>query len=423
MKDEVQTLNCTLLLEECNQEKNIYERVSKAEVPASETNSFLSFCNNVTTIKLLLYTKKGQSSENHEVPLKKWPTLTSLRLLSGSLLDAIVKINMDAFHRPLSFTSWSNLLCAHHGFTLSEAKVLHRKQQIHFAKRWSTGDPLAQRMLIRPKYQPVYSTTESLSQEEEDWLSHFYIVENSIQWHVEIVNAEFSSSSWCYQLREKKLIDSIPEAQLCHFYIDACGQPIFTLHLKKQFPTIKQLRRDYVRKKYSQQLAVTFLSHFSLHRINIPDNCLPLDCISLELNAASFTKSTLSKIEKMKSLTHLSLNTAVSKDNIPLLKEYLTTLPHLKKLEICGCGLTTLPSEIGSLHHLEDLFLWGNQLTSLPESMSNLKNLKRLSISNSPVSIPDWVWDSSLQRLYHQKHKLSLKERYRMKSSNVNIVV
>ena len=76
---------------------------------------------------------------------------------------------------------------------------------------------------------------EPLIQEEEDWLSHFYIVDNTIRWHVVLVASEFHSYSKCYQLREKKLIDTIPLEQLCDFSIDACGQPIFALDIGKRY--------------------------------------------------------------------------------------------------------------------------------------------------------------------------------------------
>ena len=81
-------------------------------------------------------------------------------------------------------------------------------------------------------------------------------------------------------------------------------------------------------------------------------------------------------------------------------KQGLLSLPKeighftgLKRLNIAGCQLTSLPDSIGDLKEIESLYARNNQLTSLPESIGNLSKLLTLNVRGNQLrSVPDSIW-------------------------------
>ena len=77
------------------------------------------------------------------------------------------------------------------------------------------------------------------------------------------------------------------------------------------------------------------------------------------------------------------------------LPESLFTLTNLEILHLNKNKLTVLPPSIGNLTSLKKLTLSCNQLTSLPTSISNLTSLKSLGLShNQFTSFPDSIFDN-----------------------------
>ncbi|MEH1793142.1 leucine-rich repeat domain-containing protein [Nostoc sp.] len=81
----------------------------------------------------------------------------------------------------------------------------------------------------------------------------------------------------------------------------------------------------------------------------------------------------------------------------------------VKKLDLSGEGLTTLPSEIGQLTNLRSLHLSRNQLSSLPSEFGQLTNLQSLNLgSNQLSSLPlEIVQLTNLQFLNLNDNQLS----------------
>lgn len=77
-------------------------------------------------------------------------------------------------------------------------------------------------------------------------------------------------------------------------------------------------------------------------------------------------------------------------------------LKQLRRLELVGAGLTTLPSEVGSCASLEELVLDQSNVEWLPYELGNLRNLKMLSIRNGKLQqLNTGLWNCSNLRTLH----------------------
>ena len=59
---------------------------------------------------------------------------------------------------------------------------------------------------------------------------------------------------------------------------------------------------------------------------------------------------------------------------------------NLKKLDLTGNNLKTIPPEIGQLTELKTLNLGKNPITSLPDEIANLSNLNTLNLKDTNLS-------------------------------------
>ncbi len=107
-------------------------------------------------------------------------------------------------------------------------------------------------------------------------------------------------------------------------------------------------------------------------------------------------------------------------DSLSLDNLYLTKMPtiifthptfsHLKRLDLSGNRLATLPAEVGNLTNLKQLDLSGNRLATLPAEVGNLTNLKQLNLSaNQLTALPAEVGNlANLLELYLDRNKLTI---------------
>ncbi len=82
-------------------------------------------------------------------------------------------------------------------------------------------------------------------------------------------------------------------------------------------------------------------------------------------------------------LSGLGLDATELEDLIPKIKE----IESLRRLELNGNALTTLPEALGTLKKLEQIHLHFNNLTHLPEAIGNLSKLKKLGLSFNRLRI------------------------------------
>lgn len=77
---------------------------------------------------------------------------------------------------------------------------------------------------------------------------------------------------------------------------------------------------------------------------------------------------------------------------------------HVRRLDLSGLGLTTLPPEIGQLTALTRLDLSNNQLTSLPPETGRLTALTELFLHDNPaLAIPSPILGPTLIEVYSKK--------------------
>jgi len=419
--EHLKALNCTLQLESNDGSASFYERVRKAMLPEEVINTFLTNCSNIEELVIMTIRVDSFASPMRTIPLQYCPKLHNIDIHSGTKADLIVQLNQNNAI-PMNVEQWTMLLGQFMAYNSIQAEDVARKHQMMFADRWVAGDPSAKVARLYD-YEPLMSKNEPLTANEKKWLSHFIIQNDCVHWPVNLMSTAFRTFDICYKLREQALLNEIPESQLCEFFCEANGLPVFKLNVGRRFSDIARRRHQYLERHYEEQIQDKKMEHFSLCRLNIPSGCLPADAISVELDAASFTAETLQKLEEMPSLERLLLNGVVtnSDEDMTLLRDYFLGLPRLKHLEICACGLLSLPAEIASLVHLEKLFLWGNQLSSLPDGLAELSKLKHLSISSSLLDIPDWIWSSSIKKLHHKGHLLSKEVKNRAKKAKIVI--
>ena len=415
-----------LHLSPCDGATSWFERITTATLPEQVLETFLPWCSNLKHLTIFSFNRLSHDSQTRAIPLSYCPKIESIQLRSGTRSDLSMQLHMHHGYSPKTVAEWEELLTTlrcygSNGWT--RVQELAREQQRVYASRWATGDPSAQNRHFG--YTPLLSDKEPLTEVEERWLCHFRIHKTSLEWQVNLADGSYRSYDKCYAIREQAILDMVPEDQLCDFSCDEKGIPEFSFSLERQFPRITQFRYQYLENHYPAFIKTKTFDHFSLHRKNIPSGCLPGDATSVELDASSFTIDMLEGLKRLPSLKRLSLNKAVT--NRPadqeLLKTYFLNLPHLTSLEICACGLTSLPEEIVSVTKLEQLYLWGNQLETLPQGIATLRHLKILSISNSPASVPTWIWYSSMEKLYHKRYELSSEERQHVSNSNVELIL
>ncbi len=95
----------------------------------------------------------------------------------------------------------------------------------------------------------------------------------------------------------------------------------------------------------------------------------------------------------------------------------LSQLKNLKKLDLNGKQLKTLPPEIGNLKALTNLLLGSNQLKTLPSEIGNLKALTILLLDNNQLkTLPPEIGSlKALTQLYLRENPLSDKEKKKIK--------
>lgn len=77
----------------------------------------------------------------------------------------------------------------------------------------------------------------------------------------------------------------------------------------------------------------------------------------------------------------------------------LTSLRHIKVLELSRNSLTTLPPQIGDLRYLRVLSLWCNDLVTIPQEIGKLKDLRIIHLSHNHLSsLPPTI--GRLQKLW-----------------------
>jgi len=94
-------------------------------------------------------------------------------------------------------------------------------------------------------------------------------------------------------------------------------------------------------------------------------------------------------IDKLKSLQLIEMQNF---NELKTLPESFGRLASLKKLEISGCGFTSIPECIGNLKSLKELSFWAQdkKLEQIPESIGNLSSLEFLDLGeNSLQSLPE----------------------------------
>jgi hypothetical protein len=100
-----------------------------------------------------------------------------------------------------------------------------------------------------------------------------------------------------------------------------------------------------------------------------------LKCRELDLSENNLTS--LTRIEELKnSLVSLRIDCLPSQK----MAESISKLSKLKKLNIVGCGLNSIPECFQNLSQLEELYLAGNNIVELPAWLNNLPMLKKISI-------------------------------------------
>ncbi|MHA2366634.1 MAG: leucine-rich repeat domain-containing protein [Candidatus Hodarchaeales archaeon] len=84
------------------------------------------------------------------------------------------------------------------------------------------------------------------------------------------------------------------------------------------------------------------------------------------------------------------------------------SVPSIKRLDISGCNITSLPDNIGNLSNLQLLFARQNQINMIPSTIKGLNYVKKISlIHNNLTSLPDTIGDlSDLVYLYLSHNKL-----------------
>ncbi len=82
---------------------------------------------------------------------------------------------------------------------------------------------------------------------------------------------------------------------------------------------------------------------------------------------------------------------------------------RVDSLNLKNCGLTLIPSDIGTLANLSFLDLYNNNLTSIPIGIGNLTNLKSLDLgSTSITTISSELWDlTNLEALWLDKNAIT----------------
>ncbi len=87
----------------------------------------------------------------------------------------------------------------------------------------------------------------------------------------------------------------------------------------------------------------------------------------------------------------------------------LLDLPNLRKLDISGNPLESIPDVVSQIQHLEELILIRAELTEIPDAIGNLANLTQLDLSSNQITqIPDAISNlANLTQLYLSSNQIT----------------
>jgi hypothetical protein len=87
----------------------------------------------------------------------------------------------------------------------------------------------------------------------------------------------------------------------------------------------------------------------------------------------------------------------------------LLDLPNLRKLDISGNPLESIPDVVSQIQHLEELILIRAELTEIPDAIGNLANLTQLDLSSNQITqIPDAIGNlANLTQLYLSSNQIT----------------
>ncbi|KER33405.1 hypothetical protein T265_12619 [Opisthorchis viverrini] len=170
-------------------------------------------------------------------------------------------------------------------------------------------------------------------------------------------------------------------------------------YLPRAFSSLKSLLVLQLDSNHFDHIPSQLFKCVSLVELSMQDNkimgVLPkelsqlvnLRALNIAYNYFTTLTDALTKLEK---LEYLNLN-GNSMRNVDI---SLRTLQQLQEISFAGCGMSSVPDDIGCLKNLMILNLSGNRIKGFPKDNTNLSKLSAISLSKNAFSVvPRWICD------------------------------